>query len=79
MVLYDLVETFNLFGESLIKDDKGDLGYLTYRNRTRHKYHGRVAPHHPSPFHHWQPGTAIVLASYFLAPLALALDIQEEL
>ena len=77
--LYDLVETFNLFGESLIIDDKGDLGTFNYRNRRRHKYHGKKAPHHPSPFHHYQVGTIVCLTSYLLAPIALALDIQEEL
>ena len=79
MGLYDLVETFNLFGESLIKDDKGDLGYLTYRNRKRHTYHGKKSPHHPSPWHHYQIGTALCLTSYLLAPIALMLDIKEDL
>ena len=79
MGIYDLVETFNLFGESLIRDDKGDLGYFTYRNRHRHKYHGRHAPNHPSPLHHYMAGSVLVLGSYLLAPLALALDIKEDL
>lgn len=78
MGIYDLVETFNLFGESLIKDDKADLGYLNYRNRKRHKYRGRHAPHHPSPWHHYQVGSLLVLGSYLLAPIAMALDIKEE-
>lgn len=76
--LYDLVETFNLFGESLIKDDAGDLGYFTYRNRNRHTYHGKKSPHHPSPVHHYMLGTGLCLLSYFMAPLAVALDIKEE-
>ncbi len=79
MGLYDLVETFNLFGESLIKDDKGDLGTFNYRNRKRHTYHGKKAPNHPSPFHHYQVGTVIYLTSLFMAPIAMALDIQEDL
>lgn len=79
MGLYDLVETFNLFGESLIKDDKADLGYLTYRNRKRHTYHGKKAPNHPSPLHHYMAGTALCLTSYLLAPLALMIDIKEDI
>jgi hypothetical protein len=79
MGLMELVDSLNLLGETLIIDDKGDLGYLNYRNRRRHKYHGRVAPHHPSPLHHWQAGTLISLLSYCLAPVAMAIDMKEEL
>ncbi len=75
----ELVDSMSLFGESLIRDDKADLGYFNYRNHRRHTYHGRVNPHHPSPFHHYQVGTIITLASYFLAPIAMALDLKEEL
>ena len=75
----ELVDSMSLFGESLIRDDRGDLGYFTYRNRKRHKYHGQVSPHHPSPFHHYQIGTVVTLASYFLAPLAMYIDLKDEL
>lgn len=78
MGTYDLVETLSLFGESLIRDDASDLGYFTYRNRKRHKYHGKHAPHHPSPFHHYQIGSLLVLASYIFAPIAMATDMQED-
>lgn len=78
MGLMELVDSLSLFGETLIRDDKGDLGYLNYRNRRRHKYHGRHAPDHPSPFHHWQVGSALLMASYLLAPLAMAVDMREE-
>jgi hypothetical protein len=79
MGLMELVDSMSLFGESLIRDDAGDLGYLTYRNRKRHTYHGKKSPHHPSPLHHYQIGTIITLSSYFLAPLAMALDMRDEL
>lgn len=75
----ELVDSMSLFGESLIRDDKGDLGMLTYRNRRRHRYHGRRSPHHESPFHHWQAGTILVLMSDFLAPIAMAIDLKDEL
>lgn len=76
MSLYNLIETLSLFGESLVKDDKGDLGHFQYRNRRRHKYHGKRAPHHPSPWHHYQIGSAIILGSYLLGPLAFAADMM---
>lgn len=75
----ELVDSMNMFGEQLIRDDKGDLGYFDYRNRRRHKYHGRYSPNHPSPVHHYQAGTVISLVSYMLAPIAMYLDLQDEL
>lgn len=75
----ELVDSLSLFGETLIRDDKHDLGYLNYRNRRRHKYHGRHAPDHPSPLHHWQAGSALLLSSYLLAPIAMAVDMKDEL
>lgn len=74
----ELVDSMSLFGESLIRDDASDLGYFTYRNRRRHKYHGKLAPDHPSPFHHYQIGTILVLLSDFLAPIAMAMDLKDE-
>lgn len=79
MGLLELVDSMSLFGEALIRDDKGDLGYFDYRNRRRHTYHGKNAPHHPSPFHHYQVGTILSLIAYCLAPIAMAIDIKEEL
>ena len=79
MGLMELVDSLSLLSETLIKDDKGDLGYLQYRNRRRHRYHGKISPHHPSPVHHYQIGTVIGLISYALAPIAMAIDLKEEL
>lgn len=79
MGMMELVDSMSLFGESLIRDDKGDLGYLNYRNRRRHTYHGKKSPDHPSPVHHWQAGTALCLTSYLLAPIAMYLDMRDEL
>jgi hypothetical protein len=78
MGTYDLIEALSIFGESLIKDDAGDLGYFSYRNRRRHRYRGKPSPHHPSPLHHYHFGTLLCLTSYILAPLALASDMQED-
>jgi hypothetical protein len=75
---YDLFEALSIFGESLIKDDKADLGYFTYRNRRGHKYRGKAAPNHPSPWHHYQIGSLLCLTSYLLGPLALISDLKEE-
>ena len=58
-IMYDL-------GEALIADDKGDLGYFSYRNRPRHRYHGVSSPRHDSALHHWQAGVLLMLGAQFL-------------
>ena len=75
----ELVDSMNLFAESLIKDDASDLGYFNYRNRKRHTYHGKKSPHHESPLHHYQLGTALGLLSYMLAPVAMYIDLRDEI
>ena len=75
----ELVDSLSLLGETLIRDDAGDLGYLTYRNRRRHRYHGRIAPDHPSPVHHYMAGTGILLMSYLFAPIAMVIDMKDTL
>lgn len=62
------------FSEALIKDDKHDIGYFTYRNRKSHKYHGKPAPNHPSPIHHWQIGGLGIALSLVMGLLH---DLQE--
>lgn len=64
-------------GENLIKDDRGDLGYGSYRNRSSHIYHGVRSPHHPSPFHHYQAGTILCLLAQFLRVTNVAAEAQE--
>ena len=64
-------------GKAMIYDDKGDLGYANYRGRTSHTYHGKKSPNHPSPFHHWQVGSALVLLSQFLSLNNVAKDAME--
>lgn len=54
------------FGEALVRDDAGDLGYASYRGRHNHIYHGKRSPDHPSPFHHYQVGTLMCLAAQLL-------------
>lgn len=67
---------YNL-GHTLIQDDKADLGWVTYRNRHNHTYHGKKAPHHPSPFHHWQAGTLLCMIGQMMALGALAQDVYD--
>lgn len=64
-------------GENLIHDDKGDLGYFSYRGRNSHRYHGVPAPDHPSALHHWQAGALLVLLSLGLTLNNLANEAKE--
>lgn len=73
----DLAKAIYNLGHTLIQDDKADLGYLSYRNRTNHVYHGKVAPHHPSPLHHWQVGTLLCMLAQFMSIGALAQDVYD--
>lgn len=65
------------FGKSMIYDDRSDLGFGTYRNRNNHKYNGVVAPHHPSPFHHWMLGSSLVLFSQLMSLANVAKEAAE--
>ena len=73
----NLAKAIYTFGESLIHDDKGDLGWVTYRNRNNHRYHGQIAPNHPSPFHHYQVGTLLCMLAQFMSIGALAQDVYD--
>jgi hypothetical protein len=64
------------FGEGLITDDAGDLGYASYRGRDNHVYHGKRSPNHPSPMHHYQLGTLMCLAAQFLQLSTVAAEAQ---
>ena len=57
----DVSKVIHEFGALLVRDDASDIGYFSYRNRTTHYYFGRQAPHHPSPWHHWQGGAFMML------------------
>ena len=52
-------------GHALIQDDRDDIYRTVYAYRPRHKYHGKLAPHHPSGLHHWQIGSVLVLLAQF--------------
>lgn len=67
---------YNL-GHTLIQDDKADLGWLSYRNRPNHVYHGKRSPSHPSNFHHWQIGTVLCMLGQMMAIGALAQDVYD--
>jgi hypothetical protein len=67
---------YNL-GHSLIHDDSGDLGYMSYYGRKNHTYHGKSSPNHPSPFHHWQIGTLLCMVAQFMSIGALAQDVYD--
>lgn len=64
-------------GETLIIDDKDDLGYFSYKGRNRHRYHGQNNPNHPLPFHHWQAGVMLLGLSQILTLASLARDVKE--
>jgi hypothetical protein len=38
----------------MLYDDRHDIGYFQYWGRNDHFYHGKPAPDHPLPSHHWQ-------------------------
>jgi hypothetical protein len=68
----DFAKAIYNLGHLLIHDDKGDLGFTTYHGRSSHTYHGKKAPDHPSPVHHWMAGTALVMISQIMALAATA-------
>ncbi len=67
---------YNL-GHSLIQDDKGDIGWITYRGRQNHVYHGKKAPDHPGVLHHWMAGTVLCMIAQAMSIGALANDLTE--
>jgi hypothetical protein len=67
---------YNL-GHSLIQDDKADIGWMTYRNRHNHIYHGKKSPDHLSPFHHYQVGSLLCMLAQFMSIGALAQDVYD--
>lgn len=68
---------YNL-GEWLIEDDRHDIGYTTYTNRKNHYYHGKKAPYHESPIHHWQIGGILLLLSQMAGALALVREMNHD-
>jgi len=62
------LDLMHLLGESLVKDDIGDLGMLAYTHNYPHFYRGELltAPH-PSPIHHWMIGSAMMQISELLS------------
>lgn len=73
---HEIAKAMYNLGSCMIWDDKGDLGYTTYYNRRSHKYHGKTAPHHPSPIHHYQLGSLLVILSQLFALGGLANDLK---
>ncbi len=65
-------------GEMMIEDDKHDIGYFAYRNRKYHTYHGRRAPNHPLPFHHWQIGGIFCIVGKLAAMIELAKETEAD-
>lgn len=72
----DIAKILYNLGESMIHDDRGDLGWVTYRNRKTHHYGGHLAPNHSSPFHHWQAGTLLCLVAQAMALISTAQEAQ---
>lgn len=73
--LYRQAESIYNLGELLLHDDKMDIGYFTYYNRP-HKYQGRLVKDHPSPYHHWPIGIALMFVGELLGTLATLNDMK---
>lgn len=73
----DFAKILYNFGSAMIKDDAHDLGFMSYRSRNSHKYHGVIKPDHPSNLHHWQVGSALVLISQLMALADTASEAME--
>jgi len=84
MSLLDLVPDISLpeceiiynIGEALLFDDRGDIGFFTYRHRNNHYYNGKKSPNHPSPLHHWQIGALLVIFSEIAGLAAIAREVE---
>lgn len=73
----DLAKVIYNLGHTMILDDKADLGWVTYRGRHNHTYHGKKAPDHPSPFHHYMIGSVLCMLAQAMSIGALANDLTE--
>ena len=73
----DVAKILYNLGESMIHDDKADIGWTTYSNRRLHYYGGRPAPSHTSPVHHWMAGTALCLIAQAMALVSTAQEASE--
>ena len=78
-VSYDAARLLYNLSEAMIHDDRHDLGWFTYKNRKNHKYHGKVAPHHESPWHHWQIGGLGIALAEVMGLLATLGEAQKAL
>lgn len=67
---------YNL-GETLLYDDRQDIGFFTYRKRQNHYYNGKKSEDHPSALHHWQLGALLVLFSEIAGLVAIAREMQK--
>lgn len=74
--LYKQAESIYNLGELLLHDDKHDIGYFTYYNRP-HYYHGKLEKDHPSPYHHWPIGVALMFVGELLGTLATLNDMKQ--
>lgn len=46
--------SLSYIGQVMLDDDAHDFGWFSYKNRPGH-------PDHPSPLHHWQYGTILIV------------------
>lgn len=73
---YKIAESLYNVGEFLLRDDAHDIGHFSYRNRP-HYYHGKLEKDHPSPFHHWYLGVALMFVGQLLGTFATLSDMKE--
>jgi hypothetical protein len=78
-VSYDMAKLMYTFGESLVADDKGDIGYFKYKGRKSHRYHGKKSPNHQSELHHWMWGGLLIAAAEIAGTIATLREAQEAL
>ena len=64
-------------GRNLIWDDRADIYRTVYAHRPRHKYHGKISPHHTGGLHHYMLGSLLVLLSQFGVLANTAMEAQE--
>jgi hypothetical protein len=74
------LDLMHLLGESLVKDDIGDLGMMSYIHNHPRFYRGELlTTPHPEAIHHWMFGSAMMQASELLSLGMKAMEFIEDL
>lgn len=73
--LYKLGKGLYDTGLLLLHDDKMDIGYGAYFNRP-HYYNNELVKDHPSVWHHWPLGVAMMFGGEMLGVLDTLLEMK---